>query len=109
MADPTTPNIGLAVPLHGSEVDTWDVPVNGNSTIIDACLGGVTSVALSSVSVNLTATQCQAATFRFSGALTANVGIGLAAVNKTIIVNNACTGAFVIQLRSRLVSAAAGW
>lgn len=36
----TTPNLGLALPAHGSDQDTWDQPLNNNFTIIDGIVGG---------------------------------------------------------------------
>ena len=54
MADPQTGNIGLAIPLRGSDVGTWDIPVNGDFTAIDGMLGGVATVGLSNAPVTLT-------------------------------------------------------
>jgi|SRR6267142_1763242 len=33
-----TPNLGLALPSHGST--NWDLPLNGNFTILDGVVGG---------------------------------------------------------------------
>lgn len=92
MADPTTTNIVLAVPTRGSDVGTWDVPLNGDMTIIDACFGSVTTVALSNVTpVALSASQAQANVLRFTGTLTANVVVTIPSIIKGWIVENLCT------------------
>jgi len=92
MPDPQTTNISLSVPARGSNVGTWDAPLNGDMTIIDACFGSVTSVALSNVSpVALTATQAQANVLRFTGTLTANVVVTIPAIVKGWTVENLCT------------------
>lgn len=92
MADPTTTNIVLAVPTRGSDVGTWDVPLNGDMTIIDACFGSVTTVALSNVTpVALTASQAQVNILRFTGTLSANVVVTIPAIIKGWIAENLCT------------------
>src|SRR3569832_1442092 len=92
MPDPQTTNISLSVPARGSNVGTWDAPLNGDMTIIDACFGTVTTVALSNVSpVALSATQAQANVLRFTGTLTANVTVTIPAIVKGWTVDNQCT------------------
>lgn len=94
MADPTTTNIQLAVPPRGGDVGTWDVPVNGDMTIIDACFGSVTTVALSNVPVSLTVTQVQANLLRFTGTIAGNIAVTIPAIVKSWYVENLCvTGA----------------
>lgn len=78
---------------------TWDVPINGDMTIIDAILGSVTTVALTNVPVTLTATQAQVAVLRFTGTLTGNVAITLPQ-QAFYLVQNQCSGAFVVTLKS---------
>lgn len=96
---PTTSNIKLSVPSHGSNVDTWDAdPINNNSGIIDAIFGSVTSTALSNTPVTLSATALQVSVLRFSGALSGNVAVSVAALKKAWIVENLCTGLFVVTL-----------
>lgn len=93
----TTTNIKLSTPSHGSSVDTWDAdPLNNNSLIVDAVLGGVTSKALTNVNISLTVTESQIAIIRLSGILTGNVQITLPAIYKEWIFQNTTTGAFVI-------------
>ncbi len=110
MADPTTVNIALAVPLHGSNVDTWDVPLNADFTAIDGFFGGVQTVSVSNTPVTLTSptgtvtpsagpSQSQNSVLVFTGTLTANVQVTLP-LPGPIIVTNLTTGAFVLNFRA---------
>lgn len=88
MVDPTTTNLVLAQPLRASDVGTWDIPVNGNTGIIDQAFGGVTTLALSSASITLTSSQAQNAIIRLTGTLTSNVSITLPSIYKFWTVDN---------------------
>lgn len=93
MADPTTANIQLSVPTRGSNVGTWDVPNNGDFTLIDAMLGaGITSKTLSSSNVTISISEAQVAILRFSGTLSANVQVTLPAIYKKWTIQNLCLG-----------------
>jgi microcystin-dependent protein len=59
-------------------------------TIIDACFGTVTTVALSNVPVALTATQVQANLLRFTGTLAGNIAVTIPAIIKSWYVENLC-------------------
>lgn len=102
MADPQTTSIGLATPVRGSNVGTWDIPVNGDFTIIDACFGSVTTLALASTTpVALTITQAQVNVLRFTGILTGNIVVTVPAIVKGWSVENLCTvGAFGVYLQN---------
>jgi hypothetical protein len=78
----------LAQPLRGSDVGTWDVPVNVNMGILDQAFGGVTTLALSSASITLAASQAQNAIIRLTGNLTANVSITLPSIYKFWTIDN---------------------
>ena len=108
--DPATSNIALAVPTRGSNVNTWDIPLNGNSTAIDGFIGGVQTISVSNANITLTApsgsvtpaggpTQAQNAVLRFSGVLTAAVQVTLPFPGY-IIIENLTTGAFVLSFRA---------
>lgn len=110
MSDPQTPNIGLFVPLRGSDVDAWDVPVNQNMLDVDGMFGGVQTISIGSTPVTLTSplalatptpgpTQSQNFCLTFTGALTANVPITLP-LPGFYIVDNETTGAFLVTLRA---------
>lgn len=99
MPDPLTTNIQLAVPTHGSDVDTWDQPLNGDFTILDACAGQVTSKAIASTPVTLTITEAQSAVIDLSGTLTADVTITLPAIYKETLFKNRTTGNFNVLVK----------
>lgn len=88
MVDPVTANIALAVPIRGSDVGTWDTPVNGDFTIIDGAFGGVTTIALTSAAVTLATSQAQNNIIRLTGTLTASVGITLPSIYKFWTIDN---------------------
>jgi hypothetical protein len=91
MADPLTPNVGLAVPVRGSDVGTWDVPINGDMTLIDSMLGGVTTIALSNTSITLTASQAQSSIIRLTGTLTVQAAIYCSSIAKSWTIDNQIT------------------
>lgn len=111
MADPTTTNAGLAIPSRGSDVGTWDTPVNGDFTAIDGYLGGVQTISASSSPITLTSpagftptpsggpTQAQNAILRVTGTLTASVLITLP-LPGPIVVENLTTGNFILVFRA---------
>src|SRR6266446_3375110 len=88
MVDPTTVNTSLAVPIRGTDVGTWDLPVNGNFNSIDSMMGSVTSVALTSASVTLATSQALVNVIRLTGTLLANVSITLPGIYKSWTVDN---------------------
>lgn len=88
MADPTTANTSMAVPVRGSDVGTWDIPVNGNFNSLDAMMGGVTSLALSSIPITLATSQALVNVIRFTGTLTANVSVTLPGIYKSWTIDN---------------------
>jgi len=111
LADPQTVNVGLAVPLRGSNPGTWDTPVNADFSAIDGMFAGVANVALSNVPVTLTApagftptpgpgpVQSQNAVIQFSGALSANVTVTLPTPGYMVL-ENITTGAFLVIFRA---------
>src|SRR6266446_3805777 len=88
MVDPTTVNTSLAIPIRGTDVGTWDLPVNGNFTAIDSMFGGVTTVALSSQAVTLLSSQGQNSILRFTGTLLASVTVILPGIYKGWTIDN---------------------
>jgi hypothetical protein len=97
----TTTNKGLSEPANGSL--NWDTPLNANFDIIDAAMGGVTTIDVTSVgtgAVTLTTTQYQKLIIAFTGTLTANVTYQVPAlVGGQWIVSNAATGAYTVTLK----------
>lgn len=73
MASTYTTNKVIEKPGNGDYVDTWNVPVNSDMDIIDAALGGTTSLNATGGSASLTATQYQKMFLAISGAISAPV------------------------------------
>lgn len=88
MADPTTANTSMSVPVRGSDVGTWDIPVNGNFNSLDAMMGGVTSLSLSSIPITLATSQALVNVIRFTGTLTSNVAVTLPGIYKSWTIDN---------------------
>jgi hypothetical protein len=88
MADPVTPNIGLSVPIRGTDVGTWDLPVNGDFTLLDSMLGGVTTLNLSATPVTLAASQAQNSIIRLTGTMLSNIPITLPSIYKSWTIDN---------------------
>jgi len=111
MADPTTSNIALNVPITGSNVGTWgDISINPDMVAIDGMLGGVATVGLSNTNVTLTKPaasiaptagpfQSQNSVLQFTGVLTSNVTVTLPLPGKQLIANFT-TGNFVVSFRA---------
>lgn len=103
MSSSFTISKSLEKPANGDDVDTWDVPVNGNSDAIDACFGATTTlnaVSLSGVQA-LTLTQYRPPFVVVTGTLTANVNYQLpTGVGGEWSVLNITTGAFTVTWSS---------
>lgn len=99
MADPTTTNRSLYVPTRGSNVGTWDTPINANFTAIDTLFGGVTSIAVSSSNVTLSTSQCQNAVIRLTGTLSANIDVIFPTVAAIYTVENLTTGGYYVRCK----------
>lgn len=111
MADPQTVNTGLAIPVRGSNVGVWDLPVNADFTALDGFFGGVQTISAASTPITLTVpagftavpaggpTQAQNAVLRFTGVLTTPVQVTLP-MPGYMIIENLTTGAFVLSFRA---------
>lgn len=99
MPDPTTTNRSLYVPTRGSNVGTWDSPINANFTAIDTLFGGVTTISVSSSNVSLNTSQCQNAVIRLTGTLSANIDVIFPTVAAIYTVENLTTGAFYVRCK----------
>jgi hypothetical protein len=70
MASTFTTNKNIEKPAHNDYVDDWDIPVNSNSNIIDACFGNVTTINMTGLSTHsFVAADLQAQTIKFTGTL----------------------------------------
>lgn len=102
MATSTT-NLSLTKPANGEDADTWDVPVNGNSDILDTVVGGTTTfnVVGASGTVAITTAQYRPRVWTASGALTANVDLQLpSGIGGTWSVGNSTSGSFTVTISS---------
>src|SRR3974390_467227 len=93
MADPTTQNTSMFVPIRGTDQGTWDVPVNANFNAIDSMLGGITTFTPTNVNIIMTSAQAQCSIIRLTGTLTGNVAITMANINKFWTIENLLTNA----------------
>jgi hypothetical protein len=95
-----TTNKDLAQPIVNST--NWDVPLNANTAVIDAALGGNTTKNATGVGITpvvLTASEYQKLILTFSGTLTANVTYHIpSGVGGQWIVRNATSGAFTVTI-----------
>lgn len=73
MTSTFTTNKVLELPANGDYVDTWNIPANGDFSIIDQAFGGSTSLNATSGSATLTATQYRSLFLNISGAISAGV------------------------------------
>ena len=108
----TTTNIALTEPSNNTYVNTWDVPMNNNSTILDQVFGNTTSVSVStsgtSTYTNITAPSSSAAgstsqcmRFLLTGALSANQTVLIPQnIAGMWVVTNSTTGAFTVTIGS---------
>jgi hypothetical protein len=101
MASTFTTNKTLELPGNGDYVNTWNIPVNGDMSIIDQALGGRTSLNAGAGSVTLSVSQYRSLILTVSGTMTANVTYTLpASVGGQWIVSNATTGFFDLTFAS---------
>lgn len=104
----TTTNRNLALPAHNSDIDSWDAPVNSNSNILDASIGGVTSINVTSASGTVTLSNNTASPpsyicpiIELAGTLTADVNYQFpSGVGGNYTVFNAAGGAHTITFSS---------
>lgn len=93
MSSTFTTNKTLELPGNGDYVNTWNIPVNGDMSIIDQAFGGTTALNASAGSAVLTVSQYRSLIFTVSGAMSASVTYTIpAGVGGQWIVSNATTG-----------------
>lgn len=101
MASTFTTNKTLELPGNGDYVNTWNIPVNGDMSIIDQALGGTTNLNASSGSAVLTVSQYRSLILTVSGTMSSNVIYTLpAGVGGQWIVSNATTGFYELTFAS---------
>lgn len=93
MVSTFTTNKYLELPGNGDYVDTWNVPANGDFSVIDQAFGGVTSLNATSGDATLTASQYRSLILAISGSMSVNVTYTIpAGVGGQWIVRNTTTG-----------------
>lgn len=92
MVSAYTTNKSLEKPGNGDYVDTWNIPVNADMTVIDAAFGGVTSLNATSGNATLSTSQYQNLILNITGAMSANTTYTIpSGVGGQWIVRNATT------------------
>jgi len=92
MTSTFTTNKTLELPANGDYVNTWNIPVNSDMTVIDTALGGTTNLNATAGSATLTYTQYRPLILSVSGAVSANVTYTIpSGVGGQWIVRNAMT------------------
>jgi hypothetical protein len=99
-----TGNKNLELPANGSYVGFWNVPMNGDMTIIDSALGGVATLTTLSGAYTLAVADYQPLILNVTGTLTANVTYTIpSGVGGQWIVSNQTTGAFTVTFTTGAV------
>ena len=99
-----TGNKNLELPANGSYVGFWNVPMNGDMTIIDSALGGVATLTTLRGAYTLAVADYQPLILNVTGTLTANVTYTIpSGVGGQWIVNNQTTGAFTVTFTTGAV------
>jgi hypothetical protein len=94
MTSTFTTNKTLELPANGDYVNTWNIPVNSDMTVIDTALGGTTNLNATAGSATLTYTQYRPLILSVTGAVSANVTYTIpSGVGGQWIVRNAMTDA----------------
>lgn len=107
-----TTNLSLGLPVTGTESGTWGDDVNNAITAyLDISIAGGLAVTVTTTDVTLTNTQgtnsatnigsttAQYAILNVSGAMTAARNLIVPSSSKWYIVNNACTGGFLLTVK----------
>jgi hypothetical protein len=96
-----TTNKALQTPANGSNVGTWDVPVNSNFTAIDTAFGGKATIATTGGTTVLTSAQYQPLFLVITGTLTSNAIIQFpSGVGGQWVVLNSTTGSYTVTFSS---------
>ena len=103
MASTYTTNKSIEKPANGDYVNTWSTPVNSDWDIIDASLGGTTTLNATGASgtVTLSTSQYRPPTIIITGVLTSNVTYRIpSGVGGHWVIYNNTSGAFSITIDS---------
>ena len=101
MTSTFTTNKVLELPGNGDYIDTWNIPVNGDMSIIDQAFGGVTNLNATIGSVTLTSTQYRSLILNITGTIAADVTFTIpSGVGGQWVVDNNTSGDFDIIIAS---------
>lgn len=111
MSDPQTTNLGLYVPSRGSDVGTWDLPINSDTSAVDSLFANVATISLTNANVTLTTPpnsgaswsgpyQSQSGILKFNGTLSGNCTITIPRAGFFIVDNQCVVGSFYVRLGS---------
>jgi len=101
MSSTYSQNKTLELPGNGDYVNTWNVPVNADMTVIDTALGGTTNLNATAGSATLTAAQYQPLILNVTGAITGHVTYTIpSTVGGQWMVKNLTTGGYNIVIAS---------
>ena len=101
MTSTFTTNKRLELPANGDYVNTWNIPVNGDMSVIDQAFGGVTSLNATAGNATLTYTQYRSLFLSVTGSISADVTYTIpAAVGGQWVVINNTTGGFYVKIAS---------
>ena len=94
-------NKNLELPANGDYVNTWNIPVNSDMSILDAAFGGTTSLNATSGSVTLSVSQYQKLILNVTGAISADVTYTIpSGVGGQWVVKNLTTGGYSVVIAS---------
>jgi hypothetical protein len=94
-----SPNKSLELPAAGSYVNAWNVPINSDLSLLDTCLGGLTSISVTGVSssITLSTTQYQPPNIEINGTLSQSLTVSVpAGVGGFWSVFNNTSGAYTL-------------
>src|SRR5260370_115129 len=95
------PSLNLEVPARRDYVNDWELPANTHYVAIDAGIGGVTNLPVTSGVVTLTQLQANSAILFLSGTLTGNVTILYphTSSGRKVVFPGASVGNFTVAIR----------
>jgi uncharacterized protein YaiE (UPF0345 family) len=97
----TSTNKALTLPANGEYIGTWDQPLNGDLTIIDTALGGVTRLNATSGNATLTAAQYQPLILNVTGTIAADVTYTIpAGIGGQWVVQNLTSGGYNVIIKT---------
>jgi hypothetical protein len=106
----TSTNKGMTLPANGEYIGTWDQPLNGDLTILDNALGGITRLAATSGgTVTLSAAQYQPLILNVTGAITADMTYIIpAGIGGQWVVQNLTSGGYSVIVKTPVAFSGTG-